>query len=82
MQVNANRVVPTLLCLLQVINDYGPLGNGELLRRFGFVEAGVLNPHDCCQLPADALVAEASKMAAAGSATPTGMRAARYVQVR
>lgn len=37
------------------MNDYGPLGNAELLRRYGFVEADP-NPHDCCQLPVSALV--------------------------
>ncbi len=41
--------------LTQVINNYGPLGNAELLRRFGFVETDA-NPHACCQLSVAALL--------------------------
>ena len=43
----------------QVINDYGPLSQAELLRRFGFVETNV-NPHACCQLSFASLL-EAAK---------------------
>ena len=45
-------------CLSQIVNDYGALGNAELLRRFGFVES-IINPHDCCQLPVSALLESA-----------------------
>lgn len=31
----------------ELINNYGELGNAELLRRFGFVEQN--NVHDCAQ---------------------------------
>ena len=34
---------------MQVVNDFGPLSNGELLRRYGFVECSD-NPHDCVEL--------------------------------
>lgn len=33
---------------LQVVNDFGPLSNAELLRRYGFVECST-NPHDCVE---------------------------------
>ena len=33
----------------QVINDFGPLSNAELLRRYGFVETAD-NPHDCLEV--------------------------------
>lgn len=33
---------------MQVINDFGPLSNAELLRRYGFVETAD-NPHDCIE---------------------------------
>ena len=34
---------------MQVINDFGPLSNAELLRRYGFVEIAE-NFHDCVEL--------------------------------
>ena len=33
----------------QVINNFGPLSNAELLRRYGFVETAN-NPHDCLEV--------------------------------
>ena len=33
---------------MQVINNFGPLSNAELLRRYGFVETAE-NPHDCVE---------------------------------
>ena len=45
----------TARCSTQVINDYGPLGKAELLRRFGFVETDA-NPHACCQLSVASLL--------------------------
>eukprot|EP00884_Botryococcus_braunii_P011872 jgi/Botrbrau1/20686/Bobra.0058s0016.1 len=39
----------------EVINSYGDLSNGELLRRFGFTEADP-NPHASVDLPVQALV--------------------------
>ena len=35
----------------EVINCYGRLSPGELLRRFGISEAGP-SPHDCCEVGA------------------------------
>ena len=35
-------------CGVQVINNFGPLSNAELLRRYGFVECSQ-NPHDCVE---------------------------------
>lgn len=35
--------------MLQVINNFGPLSNAELLRRYGFVEMAD-NPHDCVEI--------------------------------
>ena len=34
---------------MQVVNDFGPLSNAELLRRYGFVETAE-NLHDCVEL--------------------------------
>lgn len=31
-----------------MINDFGPLSNAELLRRYGFVDTAE-NPHDCVE---------------------------------
>ena len=47
-----------------MINDYGPLSQAELLRRFGFVETNV-NPHACCQLSVDCLLEAAKNNASA-----------------
>jgi hypothetical protein len=33
-----------------VYNTYGPIGNAELLRRYGFVLPGISNPHDTALL--------------------------------
>ena len=37
---------------MQIINNFGPLSNAELLRRYGFVETAD-NPHDCLELSVD-----------------------------
>ena len=42
---------------LQVINDFGPLSNAELLRRYGFVEIAD-NPHDCVEFSVEAVIQE------------------------
>ena len=39
----------------QVINNFGPLSNAELLRRYGFVETAD-NPHDCLEVPVDSIL--------------------------
>ena len=40
----------------EIINNYGPLSNSELLRRFGFVEEQP-NPHNGCEIPCAMLAA-------------------------
>ncbi len=40
---------------MQVINDFGPLSNTELLRRYGFVEC-TDNPHDCVEFSVEDVV--------------------------
>ena len=62
-----------------MLNDYGPLGNAELLRRYGFVEAES-NPHDCCQLPVSDLVSAA--LAAEGEHSAGGEPESRCTIVR
>ena len=44
-----------MLAHLQVINNFGPLSNAELLRRYGFVETAN-NPHDCLEIPVDSIL--------------------------
>ena len=39
----------------QVINNFGPLSNAELLRRYGFVETDD-NPHDCLEISVDSVL--------------------------
>ena len=43
------------LAHLQVINNFGPLSNAELLRRYGFVETDD-NPHDCLEISVDSVL--------------------------
>ena len=40
----------------EIINNYGPLSDSELLRRFGFIEEQP-NPHNGCEIPYAMLVA-------------------------
>lgn len=40
----------------EVVNNYGPLSDAELLRRFGFVES-TGNPHNGCEIPLAMLLA-------------------------
>ena len=40
----------------ELINNYGPLSDSELLRRFGFIEDQP-NPHNGCEIPCAMLVA-------------------------
>ena len=40
----------------EIINNYGPLSDSELLRRFGFIEEQP-NPHNGCEIPCAMLVA-------------------------
>ena len=44
-----------LLADMQVINNFGPLSNAELLRRYGFVETAN-NPHDCLEVSVDSVL--------------------------
>ena len=40
---------------MQVINNFGPLSNAELLRRYGFVECSD-NPHNCVEFSVEDVV--------------------------
>ena len=42
-------------CQVQVVNDFGPLSNAELLRRYGFVECSE-NIHDCVEFSVEAVL--------------------------
>lgn len=52
-----NELDQTVSGKLQVINDFGPLSNAELLRRYGFVEIAD-NPHDCVEFSIEAVLQE------------------------
>ena len=44
-----------MLTHMQVINNFGPLSNAELLRRYGFVETAD-NPHDCLEISVNSVL--------------------------
>ena len=60
----------------QIINNYGPLPDSELLRRFGFVEEHP-NPHNGCEIPCAMLVARCQEQMYPSGTKRSGSDAAR-----
>lgn len=60
----------------EIINNYGPCSDSELLRRFGFVEAQP-NPHNGCEIPCAMLVARCQEEMHPSGAKQTSSDAAQ-----
>ena len=60
----------------EIINNYGPLSDSELLRRFGFVEEQP-NPHNGCEIPCAMLVARCQEQMRPSGAKRSSSDAAR-----
>ena len=58
----------------EIINNYGPLSDSELLRRFGFVEEQP-NPHNGCEIPCGMLVARCQELMHPQGVKPAGLGA-------